>query len=241
MFLSDKDIKAAIERGEIRIDDFDEKRLNQVSYDLILGNKFFANDPHMTPYIDPVNKVFPPMKEIVVPDGEAFVLHPGFSILGYSADFFGSDKYVIELNGKSSLARIGLLVHASAPLVNPGHYLNIAMELFNLNNLPILLRPKMPIAQLTFTMISSETDTTYKDVGRYVENNFRGWVPERSTAAEVKGEREKVKGETNNQNTMQKQSPAKAAGKTHLPQPKNDKIKMPKENKQQFKKGTRGH
>ena len=252
MFLCDKDIKVAVERGDIRIDDFDDARLNPASYDILLGNKFFATDPHTTPFIDPVNKIFPPMSEINVADGEAFVLHPGFSILGYSLDFFGSDKYLIQLNGKSSLARIGLLVHASAPIINPGHYLNVALELFNLNNVPILLRPKMRVGQLTFTVLSNDTSRTYRETGRYVDDNIKGWVPERAIAPKnekrktKKGPTEYVRHEMptmiiKTENTMQKNSPAQAPGKTHLPKPKNNKMSIPKGQKQQFKKGTRGH
>src|SRR3989344_3908730 len=94
-------------------------------------------------FINGVNKIFPKTKEIKVKDGEAFVLHPGVSILGYSKEYFGSDHYLIEVNGKSSLARIGLLVHNSAAMINPGHFLYVALELCNLNNVPIILRPGM--------------------------------------------------------------------------------------------------
>lgn len=257
MFLADKDIKVAVERGDIRIDDFDEARLNPASYDILLGNKFFATDPHTTPFIDPVNKIFPPMHEINIPDGEAFVLHPGFSILGYSLDFFGSDKYLIEINGKSSLARLGLLVHASAPTINPGHYLNLALELFNLNNIPILLRPRMRVGQLTFSMLSTDTSRTYRETGRYVNDNIKGWVPERVTeqnaSANRRSKMQKAEiGPTTfvqhvmppmiiKENTMSKQSVAKAPGKSHMPKPKKEKSMMPKGQKTQFKKGTRSH
>jgi len=78
------------------------------------------------------------------------------------------------------LARIGLLVHNSASLVNPGHFLNIALELCNLNNVPIILRPGMEIAQLTFSPLSSEAKTDYKKKGRYHLNNFLGYVPPKS-------------------------------------------------------------
>ena len=84
---------------------------------------------------------------------------------------------MIEVNGKSSLARIGLLVHNSASLVNPGHFLNIALELCNLNNVPIILRPGMEIAQLTFSTLSRETKRNYKAIGRYSTDNLRGYVP----------------------------------------------------------------
>lgn len=99
------------------------------------------------------------------------------SILGYSKERFGSDEYLIEVNGKSSLARIGLIVHNSASIVNPGHYLNIALELCNLNNVPIILRPGMQIAQLTFSTLSSHTKRDYKQTGRYSADNIKGYMP----------------------------------------------------------------
>lgn len=177
MFLSDKDILAEVKAGNITLDPFDKKRLQPATYDIRLGNTFIVNDAHSTKAIDPVKGIFPNTQTIEVKDGEEFVLHPGVSILGYSKERFGSDSYLIEVNGKSSLARIGLIVHNSASIVNPGHYLNIALELCNLNNVPIVLRPGMEIAQLTFSTLSSHTKQSYKQTGRYHKNNFLGYVP----------------------------------------------------------------
>ncbi len=177
MFLSDKDIKAAVEGGAITLDPFNEKQLQPATYDIRLGNTFIVNEPHTATVIDIERGIFPKTQTIEVPDGGEFVLHPGVSILGYSKERFGSDEFLIEVNGKSSLARIGLIVHNSASIVNPGHYLNIALELCNLNNVPILLRPNMLIAQLTFSTLSSHTKRSYKAVGRYHLNNITGYVP----------------------------------------------------------------
>ena len=177
MFLSDKDILAEVKAGTITLEPFDRKRLQPATYDIRLGNTFIINDAHSTKAIDPVKGIFPNTQTIEVADGDEFVLHPGVSILGYSKERFGSDSYLIEVNGKSSLARIGLIVHNSASIVNPGHYLNIALELCNLNNVPIVLRPGMQIAQLTFSTLSSHTKKSYKQTGRYHKNNFLGYVP----------------------------------------------------------------
>lgn len=180
MFLSDKDIHAAVKNGEITLEPFEQKRLQPATYDIRLGNTFIVNDAHSTKAIDPVKGVFPQTQTIEVKDGDEFVLHPGVSILGYSKEKFGSDHYLIEVNGKSSLARIGLIVHNSASIVNPGHVLNIALELCNLNNVPIVLRPGMEIAQLSFSTLSSGTKKSYKQTGRYHKNNFLGYVPPKS-------------------------------------------------------------
>lgn len=177
MILSDVDIKKAIKNKQIIMKPFDVKRLQPASYDILLGNLFLVNDAHSSAFIDPVKKVFPKTREVKLKNDEVFVLHPGVSILGYSKDFFGSNNFLIEVNGKSSLARIGLLVHNSAALINPGHFLNVALELCNLNNVPIVLHPGMPIAQLTFAHLSSPPSQNYVNTGRYSKNNLKGYVP----------------------------------------------------------------
>lgn len=180
MILSDVDIHAEVKKGNITLEPFDPKRLQPATYDIRLGNTFIINDAHSTQAIDPAKGIYPQTRTIEVKDGDEFVLHPGVSILGYSKETFGSKYYLIEVNGKSSLARIGLIVHNSASIVNPGHFLNIALELCNLNNVPIVLRPGMEIAQLTFTTLSSHTKRSYEETGRYSHNNFVGYVPPKS-------------------------------------------------------------
>lgn len=193
MFLSDVDIHAEVKKGNIVLEPFDKKRLQPATYDIRLGNTFIVNDAHSTKAIDPVKGEFPQTQTIEVKDGSEFVLHPGVSILGYSKERFGSENYLIEVNGKSSLARIGLIVHNSASIVNPGHYLNIALELCNLNNVPIVLRPGMEIAQLTFSTLSSHTKQSYRDTGRYNANNIASYVPPKHGPLARKQARKTVK------------------------------------------------
>lgn len=172
MFLSDVDIKKAVQNGDIVLKDFDEKRLQPASYDICLGNKFLLTSSHESLAIDPVNKVYAKYIEKIIPDGEAYYLHPGVTVLGTSKDYFGSDKYLIQLSGKSSLARIGLVVHNTAGLINPGHFLNITFELCNFNKVPIILRPGMPIGQLLFAMLSNKAHKDYKKTGRYQDRDW---------------------------------------------------------------------
>lgn len=174
MFLSDIDIKKALQRKDITISNFDETRLQPASYDILLGNKFLLVDWSSTPYTDPVKKILPKYEEINIKDWERFILHPNETILGISKDYFWSDKHLIQLWWKSSLARIWLAVHNTAWLINPGHFLNITFELGNFSRVPIILRPWMEIAQITFSEISSLCEKNYKDVGRYKdwEDNF---------------------------------------------------------------------
>lgn len=177
MFLSDIDIRAAIEAGEITLEPFAKERLQPASYDILLGNKFVVNDEHATHMVDPARKIYAKTREIEVEDGEEFVLHPGVSVLGISKEYFGSNHYLVQVGGKSSLARVGLMIHNTAGLINPGHFLYITFELCNLNNVPIILRPGMEIAQLTFSKLSSTPSSVYKNLARGKDNwknNFAG-------------------------------------------------------------------
>ena len=176
MYLSDGDILKAIENGDIIIKDFEHGRLQPASYDILLGNKFIVSNTESTMAIDPVKKVFPETKEIVIADDGMFVLHPGISILGTSVDYFGSDKYLIHLSGKSSLARLGLIIHNTAGIINPGHHLNITFELCNLNHLPIILRPNMRIGQILFSQLSNMPIKDYKSTGRYHGRDWQHFV-----------------------------------------------------------------
>lgn len=176
MYLSDKDIKKAVEAGHIVIEPFDEARLQPASYDLLLGNKFMVYDQQSVMAIDPANKIYPRTRELIIPDDQHFVLHPGISILGTSVDYFGSSKYLVQLSGKSSLARVGLIVHNTAGLINPGHFLNITFELCNLNTIPIILRPKMRIGQIIFSELSGQPNKDYKTTGRYQGRDWQHFV-----------------------------------------------------------------
>jgi len=173
MFLSDVDIEKAVKRGDIVIKGFDKKRLQPASYDILLGNKFQVLDSHKTDFIDPSNKRPIKLRNIKLKDGEEFILHPGVSVLGISKDYFGSKKFLVHLNGKSSLARIGLIVHNTAGLINPGHFLRITFELCNLNSVPIILRPGMEIAQLTFSELSSSPMTDFHKKSKYDKDNWK--------------------------------------------------------------------
>ena len=177
MFLSDSDILSAVQSWDITLSGFDEARLQPASYDILLGNRFLTFEAHKTSCIDPAKKIVPEYKEIMIADGEEFVLHPWVSLLGISKDYFWSEKYLIQLSGKSSLARIGLIVHNTAWLINPWHYLNIAFELCNLNSVPIILRPGMEIAQLLFAQMSSAPRQSYGEKWRYADENWTSYKP----------------------------------------------------------------
>ena len=186
MFLSDHDINQALEDGSITIKDFDPNRLGPVSYDVVLDNDFIITDVHRTLVIDPVKKIFPKTKEHHVKDGDPFYLYPGETVLGKVRDFVGSDKYLIQISGKSSLARIGLVVHNTAGIINPGHYLNLTLELSNVNRVPVVVRPGMPIAQFLFSTLTTAVERSYKKTGRYNRNNWAHFKSAKKITAKTK-------------------------------------------------------
>ena len=173
MFLSDVDIKKEIRNGRITLKPFDHADLQPVSYDIHLGNKFIINVESSTHLIDPAKKIFAKTREITVKDGGEFILHPGISVLGASKEYFGSDHFLIQIGGKSSLARLGLMIHNTAGIINPGHFLCVTLELSNQNNVPIIIRPGMAIAQITFSMLSSPPAQSYEQVGRFAKDNWK--------------------------------------------------------------------
>ena len=186
MYLSDRDILRAVKKQEIVIKDFDKTRLQPASYDIELGNVFQVVSGHESLAVDPVRKIYPKMIEKKVADGEEYYLHPGGTVLGTSKDYFGSDKYLIQLSGKSSLARIGLVVHNTAGLINPGHFLNITFELSNAGKLPIVLRPGMPIAQIIFAQMSSPSLKNYRTTGRYQDRDWQHFADPREQTMKIK-------------------------------------------------------
>lgn len=177
MFLSDRDILTHIENKNISIEPFNNKKLWTASYDIHLGNKFLVVKQHQTGIVDSINNILPKYEEIEVNDWDWFILHPWQTVLWVSLEKFWSDEFLIQLSGKSSLARLWLIVHNTAWFINPWHFLNITFELANMSNTPIVIRPGMEIAQLFFCQLSSKPLKSYKEIGRYGEwdTNFTGY------------------------------------------------------------------
>jgi dCTP deaminase len=187
MFLSDVDIKKGIKSGAIVIKPFKASQLQVASYDVTLGNEFEVTDRHNMEATDPSRKKYPKTRTVKVKNGGAFVLHPGESVLGKQREFVGVDNnHLMLLSGKSSLARAGLVVHNTAMLFNPGHYFYPTFELVNTNNIPIILRPGMEIAQLLFAQLSSPTSQDYKKIGRYDHGNSKHFVSKKRPSKKKK-------------------------------------------------------
>jgi len=171
MRLCDKDIETCIDNGEIVIvPKPDISMISGVSVDIRLGNEFRVFQDHTAPYIDlsgPKAEMQKAMDsvmsdEIIIPDGEAFFLHPGELALAVTYESVTlPDNIVGWLDGRSSLARLGLMVHVTAHRIDPGWSGQIVLEFYNSGKLPLALRPKMKIAALNFETMSSSAARPY--------------------------------------------------------------------------------
>ncbi|HEY8989272.1 MAG TPA: dCTP deaminase [Candidatus Limnocylindrales bacterium] len=160
--LSDRDIRAALEAGEIAIKPYDAQDLQPSSVDLHLDRSFRVFRNNRYPFID-VRAPQPDLTELLtVADDEPFVLHPGEFVLGQTLEWVElPNDLVARLEGKSSLGRLGLLIHSTAGYVDPGWKGNLTLELSNVANLPIALYFGMKIGQISFFKMSSPVDRPY--------------------------------------------------------------------------------
>jgi len=160
--LSDRDIRAAIQSGRVRIDPFDASCLQPSSVDLHLDGDFRVFRNNRYPYID-VRAPQPDLTELVsIGEDEPFILHPNEFVLGQTLERVElPDDVVARLDGKSSLGRLGLLIHSTAGFVDPGWKGNLTLELSNVANLPIALYRGMKIGQISFVKMSSPVERPY--------------------------------------------------------------------------------
>lgn len=162
MILSDKDLKKALEEGHIKIDPLFPDSIQPASVDVHLGADFLVFKNTNNVCIDLKEPIDDMMEPLTIDENRQFILHPGEFALGMTYETVAvPEDMVLQLNGKSSLGRVGLIVHATAGYVDPGNTLKITLELHNLANLPIKLYYKMPIAQVAFVKLSSQVDVPY--------------------------------------------------------------------------------
>lgn len=171
MRLCDKDIECYLNDEKIVITPKpDSTMISGVSVDIRLGNEFRVFQDHTAPFIDlsgPKEEVQQAMNsvmsdEIVIEDGDAFFLHPGELALAVTYESVTlPDDIVGWLDGRSSLARLGLMVHVTAHRIDPGWSGQIVLEFYNSGKLPLALRPKMKIAALNFETMSASAERPY--------------------------------------------------------------------------------
>jgi dCTP deaminase len=181
VILSDKTIREDLKAGRIGIEPFDDANVQPSSVDMHVDRYFrvFRNDT--TPYIDPKEPQDDLTEFVEVDDGEAFILHPGEFVLGSTRERVAlGDDLVARLEGKSSLGRLGLLIHSTAGFVDAGFDGHLTLELSNVANLPIAIYPEMKIGQISFLRMSSAAEHPYgSDATRSKYQGQRGPTPSR--------------------------------------------------------------
>lgn len=162
MLLSDRDIRAGVEAGQIGLDPWDPTMIQPASVDVRLDRYFRLFNNHRYPVIDPRADQSDLTAMVDAGEDEPFVLHPGEFVLGatYEKVTLG-DSIAARLEGKSSLGRLGLLTHSTAGFIDPGFTGHVTLELSNTATMPILLYPGMKIGQLCFFQLSSPAEKPY--------------------------------------------------------------------------------
>lgn len=191
MKLSDRDIIQHLKIGKIGIDPMpDQNKIKGISVDLRLANKFRVFNDHTAPFIDLsgasdemqqlMDKVMG--DEVVIDDGQAFFLHPGELALASTYESVSiPDDLVGWLDGRSSLARLGLMVHVTAHRIDPGWQGQIVLEIFNSGKLPLALRPGMDICAINFETLSSAAIKPYNKRADAKYRNQQGPTASRIT------------------------------------------------------------
>ena len=164
MILVDRSIKQAIADERIVIDPYDPNLVGPSSYDFHLDNTFMVFN-HQVEVIDPKNPG-DMMEPVIVKEDDWFTLHPGqFALAGSVERFTLADDLVGQVNGKSSLGRMGLQVHATAGFFDPGWDGVGTLELSNVAPIPLRLYPGMLIAQMVFMQGSAQAERPYGSPG----------------------------------------------------------------------------
>lgn len=189
MRLCDRDIEAYLTQGRLQIEPLPPKEyINGVTVDVRLGNSFRVFNQHAAPYIDlgeskevladVLERVM--SDEIILNDDEVFYLHPGELALAATFESVSIPNDLVGwLDGRSSLARLGLMVHVTAHRIDPGWQGNIVLEFYNSGTLPLALRPKMVIGALSFETLSAPADRPYNRRENAKYKNQQGAVGSR--------------------------------------------------------------
>ena len=165
MVLSDRTIRRLIAEGRIGIEPFDPSLMQPSSLDVRVDRYFRVFRNSRYPYID-VKAEQEELTELVEAGDEAFILHPGEFVLGSTLERVTlPDDLVARLEGKSSLGRLGLLIHSTAGFIDPGWDGHVTLELSNVANLPITIYPEMKIGQISFVQLSEAAERPYGSEG----------------------------------------------------------------------------
>lgn len=178
MVLSDRDIKKYLKEGFIKIEPNPDlaKVLGSCSIDLRLGNSFRIFEHSKHAYVDPFDakNSSEVTKLIEVKNNEPFILHPHDFVLATTIESFTlPDNLLARLEGRSSLGRLGVVVHSTASIFEPGWQGKVVMELGNMGSMPVALYPGMRICALTFEKLTSDVDVPYhkKKGAKYINQS----------------------------------------------------------------------
>jgi dCTP deaminase len=159
--LSDRTIRRLLGEGRIGIDPYDESLIQPSSVDVRVDKFFRVFRNNRNPHID-VKREQEDLTELVEIGEEPFILHPGEFVLGSTLERIRvPDDLVGRLDGKSSLGRLGLLIHSTAGFIDPGWDGHVTLELSNVANLPITIYYAMKIGQLSFVQLTEPAETPY--------------------------------------------------------------------------------
>jgi len=166
MILSDADILRRLEAGDLVVEPLDDPdiQIQPASVDLRLGREFLEFQRTNISCIHPNSEaeVSEYVDETYVEDGDEFILHPGDFVLGTTYETVGiPDDLIAHVQGRSSLGRLAVVIHATAGVVDPGYRGQITLELSNLGTAPVALTPGMRISQLILTELKSPADRPY--------------------------------------------------------------------------------
>ena len=164
MILSDRTLREQIAAGRIVIDPLDESLIQPSSIDVRISNLYRVFRNHTRGVIDVKHDLTELTELIEMPaDGtEPFMLHPGEFVLGSTLERVAvPDDLVARIEGKSSLGRLGLLIHSTAGFIDAGFDGHVTLELANVASLPITLYPGMKIGQVSFMMMTTPADRPY--------------------------------------------------------------------------------
>ena len=162
VILSDRDLRTELAAGRIIIEPFDEACVQPSSIDIKVHNLFRVFRNHTAGIID-VKKDMTDLTELVdIPLDGVFILHPGEFVLGSTFERVAvPNDLVARVEGKSSLGRLGLLIHSTAGFIDAGFDGHVTLELANVANLPITLYPGMKIGQISFMKMTSPAEKPY--------------------------------------------------------------------------------
>lgn len=162
MILSDRTLREQLSAGRIVIEPFDDSLVQPSSIDVRIGNLFRVFRNHTAGVID-VKQDLRDLTELVeIPEDGVFMLHPGEFVLGSTLERVAvPDDLVCRIEGKSSLGRLGLLIHSTAGFIDAGFDGHVTLELANVASLPITLYPGMKIGQISFMQMTTPADAPY--------------------------------------------------------------------------------